>query len=142
MGLQVINSSNKHLHVDWKHAGFLSVISKLKQNCVNSSNMSCYFYLLCLLLVCMQAGGLIIREHGESETIEISSRKYKESGSNNSVSEKEKQEMIYTNSGNSNMQRRSNAYVPFNSLTLSEGTMPFYNLNTESKGEYALLKMI
>ena len=42
------------------------------------------------------------------------------------------------------MQGRSNAYVPFNSLTLNEGTMPVYDLDTESKGESSpdLWKMI
>jgi hypothetical protein len=102
----------------------------------------CYFYLLCVLWVCVQAGGLIIRENGESKTIEISSRKNEESGSNHFVSEKEKQEIIYKNSGNYNMQRRSNAYVPFNSLTLSEGSMPVHDVNTESESSPALLKMI
>ena len=104
--------------------------------------MCCYFYLVCVLLVFVQAGGLIIRENGESKPVEISSRKDKESGSNNFVSEKTKQEMIYKNSGNYNMERRSNAFVPFNSLTLSEGTMPVHDLNTESESSPALLKMI
>ena len=101
-----------------------------------------YFYLLCVLLVFVQAGGIIIRENGESKPVEISSRKDKESGSNNFVSEKSKQEMIYKNSGNYNKERRSNAFVPFNSLTLSEGTMPVHDLNTESESSPALLKMI
>ena len=86
----------------------MSVISKFEQNSVNSSNMCCYFYLVCELLVFVQAGGLIIRENGESKPVEISSRKNKESGSNNFVSEKEKQEMIYKNSGNYYMQQSTN----------------------------------
>ena len=40
--------------------------------------MCCYFYLLCVLLVYVQAGGLIISEIGESKTIELSSRQDKE----------------------------------------------------------------
>ena len=70
--------------------------------------MCSYYYFIFVLWVCVQAGVLNISENGESETIEISSKDDKESGSNNFVSEKEKQEMIYKNSGNYYMQQSTN----------------------------------
>ena len=75
----------------------------------------------------------------EIKTIELSSRQDKEIGSNNLLSEKEKQEIIYKTSGNYNIQRSSNAYVPFNSLNFSEGNMPVYDLNTENVGESIII---
>ena len=78
---------------------------------------------------CGLASGLNMSENGESKAFEISSREEKEIGVNKFVSGEGKQEIIYMNSGNYDMQQRSITYVPFNSLILSEGTMFVHGLD-------------
>ena len=97
---------------------------------------SCYCFIFCTLWAGLVVGRVIISETGETKEIETKSSRYdKEGEMTNIISEKDKQEMLYRNSFNDTSRRAGNAYVPFNSRTLSEGIVTVQELTTESSAQ-------
>ena len=86
------------------------------------------FTIVCVIWIVVQVhGGL-----GESKAVHINENYQKENENDIIVSKSKIQEKIYNISNNHNRQHSRNSYVPFNSLTFSDGTVTVPGFTTES----------
>jgi hypothetical protein len=69
---------------------------------------------------------------GKSKAVHIDENYQKPNKKETSVSESKTQEKIYNISHHDNRQRSRNTYVPFNSLTFSDGTVTVPGFTTEN----------
>ena len=83
---------------------------------------------MCVMWIVVQVLGCL----GESKAVNIDENYQKQNENETSVSESKTQEKIYNISHHDDWQRSRNSYVPFNSLTFSDGTVTVPGLTTES----------